>query len=103
MDDERTLRYELSRHFGDQRRELEFLPKPLVSRDLHVAISQAHPDHEDMSFRTHEATEGDDRLRVTAAVLTSEEAQEAFGVDLRSRWIQTVWLKVTNQELQDVE
>jgi hypothetical protein len=40
---------------------------------------------------------------VTAAVLTSEEAQEVFGVDLRSRWIQTVWLKVTNQELQDVE
>lgn len=56
------------------------------------------PDHEDMSFRTYEATEGDDRLRVTAAVLTSEEAQEVFGVDLRNRWIQAVWLEVTNKD-----
>lgn len=51
-----------------------------------------------MSFRAHESTEGDDRLTVTAAVLTNEEAREVFGVDLRSRWIQAVWLEVTNTD-----
>jgi hypothetical protein len=70
-----------------------FLVWALVS-----CASYQPPEHEDMSFRTHEATEGDDRLSVTAAVLTSEEAQEVFGVDLRSRWIQAVWLEVTNED-----
>ncbi|MEA3411087.1 MAG: transporter substrate-binding domain-containing protein [Pseudomonadota bacterium] len=46
VDDERTLRYEISRHFGEHRHELEFLPKPLALRDLHVAVSRTHPDHE---------------------------------------------------------
>jgi len=41
--DERTLRYELARHFGKQRRDLEFLPKPLASRELHLVVSRAHP------------------------------------------------------------
>jgi polar amino acid transport system substrate-binding protein len=43
VDDERTLRYELSRHFADRKRELVFLPKPLARRELHVAISRAQP------------------------------------------------------------
>lgn len=46
VDDERTLHYEISRHFSEHRHELEFLPKPLASRDLHVAVSRVHPDHE---------------------------------------------------------
>jgi polar amino acid transport system substrate-binding protein len=46
VDDERTLRYELSRHFADRKREVTFLRKPLATRELHVAISRARPDHE---------------------------------------------------------
>jgi hypothetical protein len=64
-----------------------------------VSCASYHPpDVEDQSFRSHESTEGDDQLTVTAAVLTNEEAQNAFGVNLRSRWIQAVWLEVTNKD-----
>ncbi len=41
--DERTLRYELVRHFGKRRKELEFLPKPVSRRALYLAVSRAHP------------------------------------------------------------
>lgn len=49
VDDERTLHYELSRHFSDRKADLEFLPRPLTTRHLHVAISRAHPDHEKLA------------------------------------------------------
>ncbi len=41
--DERTLRYELARHFAGQRHALEFLPKPLAEHGLHLAVSRRHP------------------------------------------------------------
>ncbi len=44
--DERTLRYEISRHLQERKRELEFLSKPLASRRLHVAVSRRHPEPE---------------------------------------------------------
>lgn len=44
--DERTLRYEINRHLAAREGELEFLPKPLRSHDLHVAVSRSDPEFE---------------------------------------------------------
>ena len=44
--DERTLRYEISWHLQDRKKELEFLPTPLATRDLHVAVSRRDPQAE---------------------------------------------------------
>ncbi len=41
--DERTLRYELVRHFGKRRHELVFLPRPLATRELYLAVGRTHP------------------------------------------------------------
>jgi len=47
--DERTLRYEISRHLEARRNEMEFLPNPLTSHDLHVAVSRQHPGFEEIA------------------------------------------------------
>jgi polar amino acid transport system substrate-binding protein len=44
--DERTLRYEISRHLQDRKKELQFLPTPLATRDLYVAVSRHDPQAE---------------------------------------------------------
>ena len=44
--DERTLRYEISRHLQDRKAELEFLATSLATRDLHVAVSRHAPQAE---------------------------------------------------------
>jgi hypothetical protein len=50
----------------------------------------------DMTFKTRAQADGNDDIHVKAAVLTVEESEKLFGVDLVSRWIQPVWIEVTN-------
>jgi hypothetical protein len=50
----------------------------------------------DMSFKARAQVVGDDDVHVKAALLTAEESENVFGVNLISRWIQPVWIEVTN-------
>ncbi len=50
------------------------------------------------TWQVHAKTASDGDLRVTVSVLTNEEAMKIFGVDLRSRWMQAVWLEVSNHD-----
>jgi hypothetical protein len=52
---------------------------------------------EEFSFRERVETEEQDGLRVSVAVLSREEAQQAFGVNLEKRNIQPVWLEIENR------
>ncbi len=75
---------------------LAILLLPLVfAACAHYAPPKA-PDPS--SWRAHAGTEGDDRLQMTVAVLTDQEARETFGVDLHRRWIQAVWIEARNQD-----
>lgn len=50
-----------------------------------------------MSFRERAQTEEQGGLHVSVAVLSREEAQQAFGVNLQKRAIQPVWLEIENR------
>lgn len=43
--DQRVLTWELSRQMPETMNQLEFLPKPLDQRDLHIAVSLQNKDH----------------------------------------------------------
>lgn len=51
---------------------------------------------EQLAFRERLQTEEQDELRVSVAVLSREEAKQAFGVNLEKRGIQPVWLEIDN-------
>ncbi len=53
-----------------------------------------------LAKRTHTQTKAN--VRVTAAVLSAEESEEAFGLPLYERGIQPIWLKVENQTDESV-
>lgn len=46
LGDQRVLTWELSRQMPETMHQLEFLPKPLDQRDLHIAVSLQNKDHE---------------------------------------------------------
>lgn len=50
------------------------------------------------AFREHALTQQDGYLRATVAVLSNEEAQAEFGIDLAKRWLQPIWIKVENHD-----
>ena len=50
-----------------------------------------------LSFRDRVQTEEQDGLRVSVAVLSREEARQAFGVNLQKRAIQPVWIEIENR------
>lgn len=50
-----------------------------------------------LTFRDRLQTEEQDGLRVSVAVLSREEARQAFGVNLQKRGIQPVWLEIENR------
>jgi hypothetical protein len=52
---------------------------------------------EDLAFMERVETEEQDGLRVSVAVLSREEARQAFGVNLQKRGIQPVWLEIENR------
>ena len=56
---------------------------------------------DEMSFMERAETEEQDGLRVSVAVLTRDEARQAFGVNLQKQGIQPVWLEIENQTGKD--
>lgn len=50
----------------------------------------------EVPFESRAETQSEGKVTVTAAVPTSEEANAIYGVDLESREIQPVWIKVKN-------
>jgi polar amino acid transport system substrate-binding protein len=45
LDDERVLRYEINRYMPNSMEKLEFLPKPLAVRGIHIGVSRENPQH----------------------------------------------------------
>jgi polar amino acid transport system substrate-binding protein len=45
LDDELVLQYEINRYMPNSISELEFLPKPLAVRGIHIGVSRENPDH----------------------------------------------------------
>jgi polar amino acid transport system substrate-binding protein len=45
LDDELVLQYEINRYMPNTMSELEFLPKPLAVRGIHIGVSRENPDH----------------------------------------------------------
>ena len=45
---------------------------------------------DEVSFKQHSETKVDGNVRVTAAVLTNQEGEQIFGVDLALQWVQAV-------------
>ena len=52
---------------------------------------------DEVPFKNHSETKVDGNVRVTAAVLTNQEGEQVFGVDLALRWVQAVWVEVENK------
>lgn len=53
---------------------------------------------DNVPFKQHSQTQVDGNVRVTAAVLTTQESEQIFGVDLALRWVQAVWVEVENRD-----
>ena len=49
-------------------------------------------------FKQHAQTRTDGVIRVTCAILTYEESQAIFDIDLEHRWMQAVWIEVENND-----
>lgn len=46
LDDELVLQYEINQYMPRSMDSLEFLPKPLAVRGIHIGVSRENPDHE---------------------------------------------------------
>jgi hypothetical protein len=58
-----------------------------------------HPGYiHDVGFRERAQSKHDEDVRVTVAVLSAEESEELFGVDLARKRIQPVWVRVENHD-----
>jgi hypothetical protein len=53
---------------------------------------------DEVPFKQHSQTKVDGNVRVTAAVLTNQEGEQIFGVDLALKWVQAVWIEVENRD-----
>jgi hypothetical protein len=53
---------------------------------------------DEVPFKQHSETKVDGNVRVTTAVLTNQEGEQIFGVDLALRWVQAVWVEVENRD-----
>jgi len=69
----------------------------LVLLGLSACVSFNPVPIEELTFRERVETEEQDGLRVSVAVLSREEARQAFGVNLQKRGIQPVWLEIENR------
>jgi polar amino acid transport system substrate-binding protein len=45
LDDELVLQYEINQYMPNSKKDLEFLPKPLAVRGIHIGVSRENPDH----------------------------------------------------------
>jgi len=46
LDDELVLQYEINQYMPHSMNDLEFLPKPLAVRGIHIGVSRNNPEHE---------------------------------------------------------
>ncbi|VAW82702.1 ABC-type amino acid transport/signal transduction system, periplasmic component/domain [hydrothermal vent metagenome] len=46
LDDELVLQYEVNQYIPNSMKDLEFLPKPLAVRGIHISVSRENPDHD---------------------------------------------------------
>jgi len=53
---------------------------------------------EEINFRERAQTQSDGKFRVTAAVLSADEAQAVFGFALYKKGIQPIWLEIENKD-----
>jgi hypothetical protein len=53
---------------------------------------------EETAFQVRAQTQSEDKVRVTAAVLSSEETRAVFDVPLYKKGIQPIWLEIENQD-----
>lgn len=53
---------------------------------------------DEVLFKQHAQAKTDGDIRVSCTVLTNEESKYIFDIDLASRFIQTVWLEVENDD-----
>jgi hypothetical protein len=53
---------------------------------------------DEVPFKQHAQTQVDGKVKVTAVVLTKQEGEQIFGVDLALRWVQAVWVEVENRD-----
>jgi len=64
-----------------------------------IGCAAYHPvDIDEIPFKQHSQTQVDGNVRVTVAVLTKQEGEQVFGVDLALRWVQAVWVEVENRD-----
>jgi hypothetical protein len=50
-------------------------------------------------FKQHSQTQVNDNIRVTVAVLTNQEGEQIFGLDLALRWVQEVWVGSISRDI----
>ena len=53
--DERKIRFELNQYMKSSIKDLEFLPKPLISQGTHIAVSKSNPKHKEIIERVNKA------------------------------------------------
>ena len=51
---------------------------------------------EEVNFQERTQTQADDKVRVTAAVLSADETEAIFGFELYKKGIQPIWLEIEN-------
>ena len=70
-----------------------FLSFLLISGFIFSGCAETyHPGSiNDVGFRERAQSKHDENVRVTVAVLSAEESEELFGVDLARKRIQPVW------------
>ena len=52
----------------------------------------------EVPFKQRSQTQVSGNVKVTVAVLTKQEGEQLFGVDLSLRWVQAIWVEVENRE-----
>jgi hypothetical protein len=80
-----------------QIRSASYLAAVITILGLSACASFQPVPLEELSFRERAETEEQDGLRISASVLSREEARQAFGVNLEKRNIQPVWLEIENR------
>ena len=65
---------------------------------LVVGCATSPSQIESLDYQARAETQVDGRVRVSAVVLSPQEAENSFSVPLAKKGIQPIWLEVNNQE-----
>jgi polar amino acid transport system substrate-binding protein len=53
--DVRKIRYEINKYMKTNMKDLEFLPKSLIKRGVHIAVSKSNPQHKEIIAKFNKA------------------------------------------------